>query len=151
MTEAAADRPRIGNGAAAGLGLGWTRIAAALRAQVPVRDIDRIWLFPPVRRDEREWGTAVVAQRVAEGRLRIHTASYMLFVRGRERGQGRVQLEDVGESPDEVVADVIRGVQARAGEAEPPVEIDAVLWFPEDEDTPAAGPGPEHDEPAAAG
>lgn len=118
----------------AGLGLGWTRVAEAVRGQVPPAEIHQIWLFPPVRRDEREWGTAVVARRVAEGRLRIYTAGYMLVIKGRDRGQGRVQVEPVGESPDAVVPDVLRGVQERAGETDPPVEIDVTLWYPDPEE-----------------
>lgn len=117
--------------AAAGLGLGWTRVAQVVGDRLPLEDIDQIWLFPPVRREEREWGTAVLARRIAVGRVRVYTAGYMLVLRGRERGQGRVQLEEVGESPDDVLPDVLRGVQERAGESEPPVAVDVSLWYPE--------------------
>jgi len=130
-----------------GLGLGWTRVAEALRATVPASDIAQIWLFPPVRKDEREWGTAVIARRVCEGRLRIYTAGYVLVLRGRERGQGRVQVEDVGETPDAVVREVLKGVQDRAGEAEPPVEVDVALWYPD----PGTEPEVNGDEPASEG
>lgn len=123
-----------------GLGLGWTRVARAVSEVVPREEIVRIWLFAPVRREEREWGTAVVARRAGGDRLRVYTASYVLAVRGRERGQGRVSLVEVGESPSAVVDQVIRGVQERAGEPSPPVEIDAGVWF-----------GEEHDEPATQG
>jgi hypothetical protein len=53
----------------------------------------------------------------------------MLIVRGRERGQGKVAVEEVGEGPKAVVSEVIRGVQERAGETEPPVEISPELWY----------------------
>ena len=124
-------RPVPSAGAQAGLGVGWTRVADSVAQSVPPEEIERIWLFPPVRKDQREWGTAVVARRVDVDRLRVYTARYMLIVRGRERGQGKVAVEEVGESPDEVVEDVIRGVQVRAGEADPPVEIPAALWYEE--------------------
>jgi hypothetical protein len=114
-----------------GLGLGWTRVAQAVGERVPVETIDRIWLFAPVRREEREWGTAVVACRTDGGRLRIHTASYIIVIRGRDRGQGRVTVEEVGDSPPDVVHEVIAGVVERSGEVEPPVEIALELWFPE--------------------
>ncbi len=116
-----------------GLGLGWTRAAQRLAEVVPASDIERIWLFPPVRREEREWGVAVVSRIVNGERRRIYTASYMLVVRGREKGQGKVAVEEVGESPTSVVHDVIKGVQDRAGEAEPPVEIAAEIWYPPQE------------------
>ena len=142
-----ATRPSSPPKGSAGLGLGWTRVAEALRSSVPAAEIVQIWLFPPVRKDEREWGTAVVARRVDEGRLRIYAASYVLVVRGRERGQGRVQVEDVGETPDDIVREVLTGVQERAGEAEPPVEVDVALWYPDPEsDAEVNG-----DEPASEG
>ncbi|MEX1050608.1 MAG: hypothetical protein WEC54_03575, partial [Gemmatimonadales bacterium] len=46
-----------------GLGMGWTRIADALAQRLPVAEVERIWVFQPVRREDREWGTAVVARR----------------------------------------------------------------------------------------
>lgn len=128
-----------GRRGAPGLGLGWRRVADAVAQAIPVAEIERIWLFPPVRRDEREWGTAVVARRVRGDRVRVYTASYLLVVRGRERGQAQVSVEDVGETPDDVVAVVIRGVQERAREDEPPVEIAPALWWEEHDGAPAAG------------
>lgn len=113
-----------------GIGLGWTRVAQSVAERIPRDLIDRIWLFSPVRREEREWGTAVVSCRMDDGRSRIFTASYLMVVRGRERGQGRVTIEEVGESPPDVVQDVLAGVQERAGEPEPPTEIAPEDWFP---------------------
>jgi hypothetical protein len=119
----------VGAASSPGLGLGWARAAQSLAEVVPATEIERIWLFPPVRREEREWGVAVVS-RLSDGeRRRVYTASYMLIVRGRERGQGKVAIEEVGESPTSVVHEVVKGVQERAGEAEPPVEIAAGIWY----------------------
>jgi hypothetical protein len=106
---------------------------------MPVAEIERIWLFPPVRQESREWGTAVVARRVAPGRLRVYTGSYGLVVRGRERGQGQVTVSEVGETPDAVLPDVIRGVQARAREAEYPDELAPTTWFRSDDESSPAG------------
>lgn len=106
---------------------------------MPAGEIERIWLFPPVQRDEREWGTAVVARRIAEGRLRVYTGRYGLVMRGRARGQGEVVVVDVGETPDAVVPQVVRGVRERAGEADDPVEIAPADWYGS------------HDQPSAAG
>lgn len=118
-------------------GVGWARLAAAVAGEIPTEAIERIWLFVPVRHEDREWGTAVIARRVAPGRCRVYTGRYVVVLRGRERGQGRTLVEDVGESPDEVVSDVVRGVQDRAGEAEPPTEVPPALWYAEDDDTAA--------------
>lgn len=124
-----------------GLRPGWRRVAEAVAQAVPVGEIARIWLFAPVRQDEREWGTAVIARRVQEGRLRVYTGRYGVATRGRDRGQGQVAVEDVGESPDDVLPEVLRGVQERAGEAEPPVEIAPAQWYGRDEDDESTAPG----------
>ena len=112
-----------------GLGLGWTRVATALAERIPADAIERIWLFAPVRREAREWGTAVAACRTDGPRRRVLTASYILIVRGRERGQGKVAIEEVGESSVDVLHEVLAGVQERAGEPDPPVEIAPELWY----------------------
>lgn len=131
--------------AAVGLGMGWVRVADAVAQRVPVTEVERIWVFQPVRREDREWGTAVIARRATPGRFKVYTGSYILFVRGREKGQGRVEVEEVGEGPDEVLADVLAGVQERAGEAEPPGEVPVAAWYepPEtsESDDTSAAPG----------
>lgn len=119
---------------------GWARVARAITEHVRPADIDGIWVFAPVHREDREWGTAVVSCRADGDRRRIFTGSYMLFVRGRERGQGKVCVEEVGESPPDVLHDVIAGVQERAGETEPPVPIAPKVWYTEEELAPEVAP-----------
>jgi len=126
--------PRIG-----AVPFGWRRVAQAVAAAMPIGEIERIWLFSPVRQEGREWGTAVIARRVAPGRIRVYTGSYGLLVRGRERGQGQVVVADVGETPDAVLPDVIHGVQERAGETDFPEEVPPATWFPVDDEPAAAG------------
>ena len=121
--------PIVGLAPAPGLGQGWTRVSEALVVHVQPDEIEGIWLFPPVRREEREWGAAVIACRTDDERRRIYTASYMIIVRGREKGHGKVSIEEVGESPVAVLEDVIRGVGERTGELDPPVEIAPDLWY----------------------
>lgn len=125
------------SGRVPGLGLGWARVATAVAEAMPPAEIARIWLFAPVRREDREWGTAVIARQGEQERVRVYTASYQLTIRGRERGQGKVTLLEVAESPAAVVDQVIRGVQERAGEADPPVEVAPGVWFGEEHDQPA--------------
>lgn len=121
--------PIVGVALSPGLGPGWTRVAEVLANRVEPEDIEGIWLFAPVRREEREWGVAVIACCTDDERRRIFTASYMIVVRGGEKGHGKVAVEEVGESPATVLEDVIRGVRDRAGEVDPPVEITPDLWF----------------------
>lgn len=112
-----------------GQGLGWEKLAAAVALRVPPAEIETIYLFHPIKREGREWGTAVVTQRHPEGRLLVYTARYMLVVRGKERGQSRIEVQDVALSPAEVVAQVMQGTAERTGEAEPPLAYGAAVWY----------------------
>ncbi|HXV86339.1 MAG TPA: hypothetical protein VD793_06555 [Gemmatimonadales bacterium] len=115
------------------------RVATSVAQAMPPAEIERIWLFAPVRQEDREWGTAVIGRRAGGDRLRVYTARYMLMVRGRERGQHRVAVEEVGESPAAVIDEVIRGVQERAGEADPPVEVATTVWYGPEPTAPGVG------------
>lgn len=117
-----ADRPL-------GQGPGWAKLAEAVRAQVPPGEIDTIYLFRPLKREGREWGTAVVTRRDPSGRQRVYTAKYMLVVRGKERGQSKVVVAEVALSPAEVVAQVMQGAADRTGEPEPPVAVGPGVWY----------------------
>jgi hypothetical protein len=100
---------------------------------MPPAEIEAIYLFRPIKREGREWGTAVVTRRSADGegrgRLRVYTAKYMLVVRGKDRGQAKVELTEVGLSPAEVLAQVMQATADRTGESEPPVEVGRGAWY----------------------
>lgn len=113
-----------------GTGPGWTRVASELAALVSPSEIDSIWLLTPIRNDGREWGVAVICRQLEGDRKRIYTASYMLLTRGRQRGQAKVSVTEVGDTPDTVLQDVLRGVQDRAGDSEPAEEIPVTVWYP---------------------
>ena len=115
-------------GAGAGAGPGWAKLAAAVAQEVPPTEIETIYLFRPIKREGREWGTAVVTRR-AEGRLRVYTAKYMVVVRGKERGQAKVAVEEVGLSPVEVLEQVMQSTAERTGDAEPPVAHGPSVWY----------------------
>ena len=123
----AGDHPPV----APGRGPGWAKLAEAVAKQVPPAEIETIYLFSPLKREGREWGTAVVARRPAEGggRLRVYTARYMLVVRGKERGQSRVEVMETGLSPAEVIAQVMQATADRTGDPEPPVAVGAAVWY----------------------
>jgi len=125
----AGDHPPV----APGRGPGWAKLAEAVAKQVPPDEIETIYLFTPLKREGREWGTAVVARRSAEGggRLRVYTARYMLVVRGKERGQSRVEVSETGLSPAEVIAQVMQATADRTGDPEPPVAVGAAVWYEE--------------------
>jgi len=98
---------------------------------MPPAEIAALYLFRPIKREGREWGTAVVTRKSEDegGRLRVYTAKYMLIVRGKDRGQAKVELKEVGLSPAEVLAQVMQAAADRTGDAEPPVEVAPVIFF----------------------
>ncbi len=98
---------------------------------MPPAEIETIYLFRPFTREGREWGTAVVTQRSAggEGRLRVHTARYMLVVRGKDRGDSKVEVMEVALSPAEVLEQVMRATADRTGESEPPMAVGRSVWY----------------------
>jgi hypothetical protein len=104
-------------------------VAAAVEAAMPPAEIETIYLFRPIKREGREWGTAVVTRKSGEDRLRVYTAKYMLIVRGKDRGQAKVELKEVGLSPADVLAQVMAAAADRSGEAEPPVEVSPGAWY----------------------
>jgi hypothetical protein len=114
-----------------GRGPGWAKLAEAVAARVSPAEIDTIYLFRPLKREGREWGTAVVTCRAADGgaRLRVYTARYMLVVRGKERGQTKIEVRETALSPAEVVAQVMEEAAERTGDPEPPVAAGPAVWY----------------------
>jgi len=102
-----------------------------VEAEMPPAEIAALYLFRPIKREGREWGTAVVTRKTDEGRLRVYTAKYMLIVRGKDRGQAKVELKEVGLSPAEVLAQVMQAAADRTGDTEPPVEVAPGAWYAE--------------------
>lgn len=121
--------PRVPSPVAPGQGPGWAKVATAVAAEMPPAEIETIYLFRPIKREGREWGTAVVTRKTEQGRLRVYTVKYMLIVRGKDRGQAKVELTEVGLSPAEVLAQVMQGTADRTGDMEPPVEVGPSVWY----------------------
>ena len=132
---------------APGIGRGWTEVAGAVARAMPPHEIETIYVFRPIKRDGREWGTAVVTRvpdplEVAAGapappRLRVYTARYMLIARGKERGRVKAEVEEVALSPAEVLSQVMQATADRNGDPEPPSTIDRTAWYENDPPTPA--------------
>lgn len=114
-----------------GRGPGWAKLAEALAQRVSPAEIETIYLFRPWKREGREWGTAVVACKGsgAGDRLRVYTARYMLIVRGKERGQSRIEIMETGVSPADVIARVMQAAAERSGDSEPPVAVGPAVWY----------------------
>jgi len=107
---------------------GWDRLALAVAQVVPPEEVDAVWVFSPLRRDSREWGTAVLS-RVEGERRRIYTARYVLSVKGKERGKFESAIREVGIGPLEVLTRVLQEAQRRVDDEQPPLSIPPESWF----------------------
>jgi len=107
---------------------GWEQLAEAVAQVLPPSEIDDIWIFPPLRRDAREWGTAVLSRRDGE-RRRIYTARYVLTIKGKERGRFESSVVEVGTGPQEVLLRVLQEAQRRTEDEQPPVSVPPDQWF----------------------
>ena len=107
---------------------GWERLAEAVSQVLPAEEVDGVWIFAPVRRDTREWGTAVLS-RVDGERRRIYTARYVLAVKGKERGKFESTVQEVGSGPVAALARVLQEAQARMDDDQPPVAVEPATWF----------------------
>lgn len=116
-----------------GIGPGWDRLALMLRGAMPGEEIHAIWAFRVVRREGRDFGTAILS-RLEAGRCRIYTASFVHTVKGPKRGTFEWELLEVGSGPPEALDELLALVPRRSEEEEPPAPVDPVLWFPESAD-----------------
>ena len=110
------------------MGSAWERLAQAVAQVLPPAEVDAVWTFAPLRRDTREWGTAVLS-RVDGDRRRIYTARYVLTTRGKERGKFESTVHEVGSGPVEVLARVLHDAQGRMDDDQPPVPVAPESWF----------------------
>jgi hypothetical protein len=125
-----------------GEGPHWERLAIWLHDQLPVVEVDGVWVFRVIRRDLNEYGTAVLS-RVDGDRRRIYTASYVATIKGKKRGGFEATIEEVGSGPLEALRELLALVPVRADDEDPPVAVDVDLWFPPQvvqEELPLDGP-----------
>ncbi|HLS48159.1 MAG TPA: hypothetical protein VK012_06540 [Gemmatimonadales bacterium] len=122
-----------------GSGAGWERLAQKVAESVPVALIDGLWTFPVMRQGQREWGTAVFTclEDESGSRKRIHTARYMLQIKGKERGKFEASVEEVGSGPLEQIPVLLEEVHKRTDDEVPPQEVPVESWFPAVADAPA--------------
>ncbi|HEU5170673.1 MAG TPA: hypothetical protein VFU46_09045 [Gemmatimonadales bacterium] len=119
----------IGPATGPGAGPGWRRLADEVARALPRAELDGLWVFPVIRRDGQEWGTAVLT-RVEGDRRRIYTARYRLTLKGRERGQFEWGLEEVGSGPLESLPALLAEVHKRTDDEHPPLPLAVAEWLP---------------------
>jgi len=116
-----------------GEGPHWAALASSVRETLPSAEVDGVWVFRVLRRDQREFGTAVIS-RVEGDRRRIYTARYSAIIKGKQRGGFESSLEEVGSGPLEALHELLALVPVRADDEDPPTEINARAWFPPEPD-----------------
>ena len=111
---------------AAGPGEGpmWERLAGWVREQLPAAEVDGVWVFRVLRRDQREFGTAVIS-RVQGDRRRIYTARYAAIIKGKQRGGFESSLDEVGSGPLEALHELLALVPVRADDEDPPTAVES--------------------------
>jgi hypothetical protein len=126
------------------------RFLAAVAERVPVDRVVELYLFQPIRQGGVESGVAVIAaagdapiletapveadapEEVpadlvaaddSEPRYTVFTARYRHVLKGPDRGRWEVSVVAEADAPLATVGAVVRGVQRRAGDMEPPEHI----------------------------
>jgi len=115
----------------------WEKLADEVALQVPVPEIDGVWIFQPLRNGPQEAGTAIIS-RVHGDRRRIYTARYIATIKGKQRGQWQSTIEEVGSGPIEALDKLLADVEKRVDEG-PPTPVALREWYPES-DVPAELP-----------
>jgi hypothetical protein len=110
-------------------GLGWERLAQAVAEVLPPDEVDGVWAFSPLRRETKEWGTAVLS-RVDGDRRRIYTARYVLAIKGKERGKFEASVLEVGSGPLDALNRLVQEAQRRIDDENPPISVPPESWFP---------------------
>lgn len=92
------------------------RTLVALRDRLGVERIERLWIFPPLRRGRRERGLVAVSLRVGDReRCLLVTAAYHAERTGLSLTVEQ-SLHEEGEAPPELLPRVMEGVVRRAGD-----------------------------------
>ena len=87
-----------------------------LRDEVGAERIDRLWIFPPLRKGRNERGLVAASLFLDEGeRRRVLTVSYVAHRSGLELSV-EPKLSEEGDAPPELLPRVMDGVVRRAGE-----------------------------------
>ena len=107
----------------------WERLADEVARELPVAEVDGIWIFQPLRNGPQEAGTAILS-RVDGERRRIYTARYVATVKGKQRGLWQSTLEEVGSGPLEALDRLLADVEKRVDEGAP-TPVPVAEWYPE--------------------
>ena len=102
------------------------RALECLRERLGAASLDRLWIFPPLRRGRREWGLiAVSAFQGGEERRSLVTVTYAAEHSGKEGVKVETSFRHEGEAPADRFPGLMKGVVLRGGEERgEPREVD---------------------------
>lgn len=93
------------------------RTLEQLRDRLGAGAIDRLWIFPPLRRGRRERGLIAVSSFLEGGERRgLVTVTYVCEQSGKEGVKLETSFTQEGEAPADRFPAVMRGVVLRGGE-----------------------------------
>ena len=99
------------------------RTLIRLRDHLGVENVDRLWIFPPVRNGRREQGLiAVSLYQPGQERRAVATVAYTAALAGRGLTV-EPTFADVGEAEPDRFPPVMQGVVRRAGDSAEPREV----------------------------
>ncbi|HXY20896.1 MAG TPA: hypothetical protein VEH83_12950 [Gemmatimonadales bacterium] len=104
------------------------RLLEALAERMPREEVEAVYAFPPVRREGREHGVAVVSRLMEGERRLVYRARYVVALKGPERGRVTVAVEETAEAPAGLLPEVLEGVRRRADEAGDAEPVDLTAW-----------------------
>ena len=104
------------------------RLLAALAERMPPAEVEAVYAFPPVRREGRDHGVAVVSRLLGADRRLVYRARYTVALKGPERGKVTVAVEETAEAPADLLPEVLEGVRRRADEAGEAELVDLTGW-----------------------
>ncbi|HVO35526.1 MAG TPA: hypothetical protein VMT21_08180 [Gemmatimonadales bacterium] len=104
------------------------RLLDALAERMPRSEVEAVYAFPPVRREGRDHGVAVVSRVAGGDRRLVYRARYTVALKGPDRGKVTVNVEETAEAPAGLLPEVLEGVRRRADEAGEAEPVDLTAW-----------------------
>lgn len=109
------------------------KLLDAVALRMPPGEVESVWAFPGVKRDNKEYAIAVITRRGTGDRHLVYRARYVMELAGQHRGQAMLDIEETAEAPAELLPRVIEGVRRRADEAGDAEVVDLGPWQGEGE------------------
>jgi hypothetical protein len=104
------------------------RLLDLVAERMPREEVEAVYAFPPVRREGKEHGVAVISRIVPGDRRVLYRARFVVGLRGADRGKVTVHVEETAETPAALLPEVLEGVRRRADEAGDAEPVDLTAW-----------------------